>query len=36
LRIETPTGEAVVQPAQATDDPAQVTDADVVLLGVKA
>jgi 2-dehydropantoate 2-reductase len=36
LRIETPTGEAVVRPAQATDDPAQVTDVDVILLGVKA
>jgi 2-dehydropantoate 2-reductase len=26
----------VIHPAQATDDPKQVTDADVVLVGVKA
>ena len=35
LRIETPAGEIVVQPAQATDDPAQVGAVDAVLLGVK-
>jgi len=36
LRLETPKGESLVQPANATDDPSQVGDADVVLLGVKA
>jgi 2-dehydropantoate 2-reductase len=36
LRIESPTGETVIQPANATDDPSQVTDPDVVLVGVKA
>jgi 2-dehydropantoate 2-reductase len=36
LRIETPEGAIVIQPTQATDDPKQVTDADVVLVGVKA
>jgi 2-dehydropantoate 2-reductase len=36
LRIEDPTGETVVQPAQATDDPSQVTDVDAIILGVKA
>jgi 2-dehydropantoate 2-reductase len=36
LRLETPTGEAVIQPAEATDDPAQISNVDVVLLGVKA
>jgi 2-dehydropantoate 2-reductase len=36
LHLETPEGEAVIHPADVTDDPAQVADADVVLLGVKA
>jgi len=36
LRIETPAGEVVIQPAQATDNPAHVGDVDVVLVGVKA
>src|SRR5215470_3820789 len=36
LRLETPSGETVIHPAQATDDPAQLTDVDTVLLGVKA
>lgn len=36
LRLETPKGEVVIDPADATDDPAQVADADVVLVGVKA
>jgi 2-dehydropantoate 2-reductase len=36
LRLETPAGETIIQPAEATDDPTQVTDVDVVLLGVKA
>jgi 2-dehydropantoate 2-reductase len=36
LRIETPTGETVIQPANATDEPRQVTDVQVVLVGVKA
>jgi 2-dehydropantoate 2-reductase len=36
LRLETPTGNTVIQPAEATDEPAQLTDVDVVLLGVKA
>src|SRR5262245_19155016 len=35
LRLETPTGETVVR-SQATDDPAQVANADLVLIGVKA
>src|SRR5262249_47352771 len=35
-RLETPTGETVIQPVEATDDPAQLADVDVVLLGVKA
>jgi 2-dehydropantoate 2-reductase len=35
LRLETPNGLTVVH-AEATDDPAQVTGADVVLIGVKA
>jgi 2-dehydropantoate 2-reductase len=35
LRIETPTGELAIEPAQATDDPADVGIVDVVLLGVK-
>jgi 2-dehydropantoate 2-reductase len=36
LRIESQTGETVIQPANATDDPRQVTNAEVVLVGVKA
>src|SRR5262249_45606402 len=36
LRVETPDGLIVIHPAQATDAPQQVTDADVVLVGVKA
>jgi 2-dehydropantoate 2-reductase len=36
LRVETPAGEIVIQPAKATDDPTQVGLVDVVLLGVKA
>jgi len=36
LRVETPAGEIAISPAQATDDPAEVTDVDAVLLGVKA
>jgi len=36
LRVETPKGEIVIQPAQATDDPAQAGVVDVVLVGVKA
>src|SRR5262252_5702766 len=36
LSVETPDGPMVIHPAQATDDPKQVTDADVVLVGVKA
>src|SRR5262249_62188246 len=36
LRIETPGGDQVIYPAEATDDPAQILDADVILLGVKA
>jgi 2-dehydropantoate 2-reductase len=36
LCIETPAGEIVIRPALATDNPAQVADADVVLVGVKA
>jgi 2-dehydropantoate 2-reductase len=36
LHIETPTGETVIRPAQATDNPAQVEGVDVVLVGVKA
>jgi 2-dehydropantoate 2-reductase len=35
LRLETATGEKVVR-SQATDDPAQDTNADLVLIGVKA
>ncbi|MBD0370009.1 MAG: 2-dehydropantoate 2-reductase [Pyrinomonadaceae bacterium] len=35
LRLETPQGEIVIQPAQATDDPAQAGAVDVVLVGVK-
>jgi 2-dehydropantoate 2-reductase len=36
LTIETPRGEMVVRPFQATDDPAEVGVVDVVLVGVKA
>jgi 2-dehydropantoate 2-reductase len=36
LRIELPGGEQVIHPAKATDEPAQIVDADVILLGVKA
>ena len=36
LCIETPSGDTVIQPALATDDPTQVTDVDAVLVGVKA
>jgi len=36
LRVETPAGEISFSPTQATDDPAEVTDVDAVLLGVKA
>src|SRR3954449_4881820 len=35
LRLETPKGDTVIRPVEATDDPATVTAADVVL-GVKA
>jgi 2-dehydropantoate 2-reductase len=36
LRVEMPEGEVVVSPAQATDDPAEITGVEVVLVGVKA
>jgi 2-dehydropantoate 2-reductase len=36
LRLETPNGDTVIRPVEATDDPARVTGADVVLVGVKA
>lgn len=36
LRVDTPKGEIVVQPAQATDDPRQAGVVDAVLVGVKA
>jgi 2-dehydropantoate 2-reductase len=36
LRLETPRGDTVIRPVEATDDPASVTDADAVLVGVKA
>jgi 2-dehydropantoate 2-reductase len=36
LRVEMPGGATVIHPAQATDDPKQVTDVDIVLIGVKA
>ncbi len=36
LRLETPKGDTVIRPVEATDDPAAVTSADVVLVGVKA
>lgn len=36
LRVETPKGEILVRPAQASDNPAEVGVVDVVLVGVKA
>jgi 2-dehydropantoate 2-reductase len=36
LRVETPKGEILIQPAQAADDPAQVGVVDSVIVGVKA
>jgi 2-dehydropantoate 2-reductase len=36
LRLETPKGDTVIRPVEATDDPARVAGADVVLVGVKA
>lgn len=36
LRVETPKGELVIEPAQATDDPAQAGVVDTVLVSVKA
>jgi len=36
LCVETPTGEIVIQPAKATDDPTQVDPVDVIFVGVKA
>jgi 2-dehydropantoate 2-reductase len=36
LRVETPKGDTIVHPVEATDDPAGVSGADVVLVGVKA
>ena len=36
LQIDEPTGLTVIQPAQATDDPSQIKDVDVVIVGVKA
>jgi 2-dehydropantoate 2-reductase len=36
LRVETSKGEIVIQPAQASDDPAQVGAVDAVILGVTA
>ena len=36
LRVEGATGDFVIHPAQATDDPARVGTVDVVLVGVKA
>ena len=36
LHVDTPAGEILIHPAQATDDPAQVKNVDVVLVGVKA
>jgi len=35
LRLETPGGDVLIHPAQATDDPAQVGTVDAVLVGVK-
>jgi len=36
LRVDSPAGDFVVRPVQATDDPAQVGPVDAVLVGVKA
>ena len=36
LVLDTPEGELIARPGLATDDPAEVKDADVVILGVKA
>jgi 2-dehydropantoate 2-reductase len=36
LRLETPKGDTVIHPVEATDDPTTVAGADVVLIGVKA
>jgi 2-dehydropantoate 2-reductase len=36
LRLETPSGDTFIRPVEATDDPSGVTDADLVLVGVKA
>jgi len=36
LRIDGPDGTTMIHPAFATDDPKQVVDAEVVLVGVKA
>jgi 2-dehydropantoate 2-reductase len=36
LRVDTPQGEILIQPAQASDDPAQVGVVDVMIVGVKA
>jgi 2-dehydropantoate 2-reductase len=36
LRLETPKGDTVIHPVEATDDPAALTGADAVLVGVKA
>ncbi|MEA3150469.1 MAG: 2-dehydropantoate 2-reductase [Gammaproteobacteria bacterium] len=36
LRLETPSGDTVIRPVEATDDPTEVVGADVVLVGVKA
>jgi 2-dehydropantoate 2-reductase len=36
LRVDSPKGDFLIQPAQATDDPAQVGAVDAVLVGVKA
>jgi 2-dehydropantoate 2-reductase len=35
LRMDTPEGESVLEPVQATDDPAKIGPVDAVLLGVK-
>jgi 2-dehydropantoate 2-reductase len=36
LRLETPDGETVIRPVEATDDPSEAPAADVALVGVKA
>jgi 2-dehydropantoate 2-reductase len=36
LRLETPKGDTVIHPVEATDDPAALAGADAVLVGVKA